>query len=100
MILKIIGKEIREDVLSLRFVLWLLLTICLFAASGFVFLSHYATQTRDYWKKTNENVSALREESRQLYRLAFCRQEILRRPQLLTFCAEGLEKSLPNCFRF
>ena len=100
MIRQIFRKEVLENLLSLRFILSLLLIISLFAASGFVFVSRYRKHSQDYWKKTNENLSALREESSQLYRLAFYKQEIYRRPRPLTCCVEGFEKSLPNCFRF
>lgn len=100
MIRQIVRKEILENVLSLRFILSLLLTIALFAASGFVFLSRYAKQSQDYWKKTNGNLSALREQSSQLYRLAFYQQKVFRKPKPLTFCVEGFEKSLPNRFTF
>lgn len=100
MICRIICKELLENLLSIRFILSLLLTISLFAASGFVFVNRYEKQSQDYWKKTNENLSALREESSQLYRLAFYKQEVYSKPKPLTLCAEGFEKSLPNCFRF
>jgi ABC-type transport system involved in multi-copper enzyme maturation permease subunit len=100
MIRQIFRKEVLENLLSLRFILSLLLIISLFAASGFVFVSRYRKQSQDYWKKTNENLSVLREESGQLYRLAFYQQKVFRKPKPLTFCVEGFEKSLPNCFRF
>jgi len=99
MIRQIVCKEVLENLLSLRFILSLLLTISLFATSGFVFVNRYKKQSQDYWKKTNANLSALREESSQLYRLAFYKQEIYRRPRPLTYCVEGFEKSLPNCIR-
>ena len=99
MIRHIILKEILENLLSLRFVLSLVLVICLFAASGFVFVGKFAEQSADYWAETNRNLSALREEcSNALYRAAFYRQTIWRRPKLLSLCAEGSEKSLPNCY--
>jgi len=100
MIHQIVYKEVLENVLSLRFCLFLLLAILLFAASGFVFLGRYRTQSQNYWKKTNENLLALQKESDQLYKLAFYQQKILRKPKPLTLCAEGFEKSLPNNFKF
>ncbi|MBA7627429.1 hypothetical protein ES703_34891 [subsurface metagenome] len=97
---RVIYKEILENLLSLRFVLSLVLVICLFAASGFVFVGKFAEQTEDYWAETNKNLSALREEcSDALYKAAFHKQTIWRKPKPLSFCAEGFEKSLPNCFR-
>jgi len=100
MIWHIIRKEILENFLSLRFTLSLLLIISLFAASGFVFVDEYSQQLQDYWKKTNKNLSGLSEQSSQLYELAFYKQRIFRKPKTLTLCAEGFEKSLPNCFEF
>jgi len=100
MIRQIICKDVLDNVVSLRFVLSLLLIAALFAASGFIFTGRYAKQSQDYWKKMNDNLSVLREASSPLYGLAFCRQRIVRKPKPLTFCVEGFEKSLPNCFRF
>ena len=100
MVWHIIRKEILENLLSLRFILSLVLVICLFAASGFVFVKNYKQQADDYWKETNKNLSGLSEESNQLYKLAFYEQNIYSKPKPLTFCAEGFDKSLPNCFRF
>jgi ABC-type transport system involved in multi-copper enzyme maturation permease subunit len=98
MIFIIIRKEILQNLLSLRFILSLLLIISLFASSGFVFVAKYRTQSDDYWKKTNENLSGFRDRADQLYKLAFYEQEIWRKPKALTFCVGGYEKSLPNCF--
>ena len=98
MLLKIIRKEILHNLLSLRFILLLLLIISLFASSSFVFVAKYRTQSDDYWKKTNENLSGFRNQADQLYKLAFYDQEIWRKPKALTFCVGGNEKSLPNCF--
>ncbi len=98
MFVLMIGKEILHNLLSLRFILLLLLIISLFASSSFVFVAKYRTQSDDYWKKTNENLSGFRNQADQLYKLAFYDQEIWRKPKALTFCVGGYEKSLPNCF--
>ncbi|MCP4261555.1 MAG: ABC transporter permease subunit [Planctomycetes bacterium] len=99
MIRHIILKEILENLLSLRFVLSLVLVISLFAASGFVFVGKFTEQSTDYWAETNKNLSGLRGEcSDALYKAAFHKQTIWRKPNSLSFCAEGFEKSLPNCF--
>ncbi len=100
MVRQILRKEVLENLLSLRFLLSLLLTILLFAVSGFVFVKRYEKQSQDYWKKTNENLTRVSEQSKQLYRLAFYKQEIYKAPRPLTWCVEGFEKSLPNCIRF
>ena len=100
MIWHIIRKEILENLLSLRFILSLILTISLFAVSGFVFVDKHQQQLQDYWKDTNKNFSALSEHSKQLYELALYKQQIWRKPKTLVICAEGFEKSLPNHFQF
>jgi len=98
MIRHIIRKELLENLLSLRFVLSLLLIICLYATIGFVFVSKYTRQTDDYWKRTNENIAAFSERADQLYKLAFYEQEIWRKPRPLSLCVEGFERYLPNYF--
>ncbi len=99
MIRQIVFKEVLENLLSLRFVLSVLLTTSLFVVCGYTFVNGYGEQSKDYWKKTNENLSALREESNQLYKVAFYKQGIYRKPQSLGLCAEGFEQSLPNFFK-
>ncbi|MFC1635236.1 ABC transporter permease subunit [Planctomycetota bacterium] len=98
MILKIIRKEILQNLLSLRFIFSLLLIISLFASSGFVFVAGHKTQLDNYWEKTNKNLSGFRNQADQLYKLAFYGYDIWRKPKPLTFCVGGHEKSLPNCF--
>ena len=100
MIRQIIHKEILENLLSFRFILSLVLIILLFAVSGFVFVGKYQQQSSDYWAKTNENLEGLSEQSSRLYRLAFYKQSIWRKPKSLALCCEGFEKTLPNCFTF
>jgi ABC-type transport system involved in multi-copper enzyme maturation permease subunit len=99
MIRQILRKEVLMNILSLRFVLSLLLAISLFAASGFVFVNRYEKQSQDYWKKTNENLEGLNGQTRQLYRLAFYKQSIWRKPKPLALCTDGFERSLPDCIR-
>ncbi len=98
MIGSIAYKEVLENLLSLRFALSLILIACLFAVCGYVFVNGYGEQSKDYWKKTNDNLSAFREESSQLYKVAFYKQGIYRKPRPLGLCAEGFEQSLPNFF--
>ena len=99
MIRQIVYKEVLENLLSLRFALSVFLTASLFVVCGYVFVNGYGEQSKDYWNKTNENLSALREESDQLYKVAFYKQGIYRKPQPLGLCAEGFEQSLPNFFK-
>jgi len=98
MIRQIAYREILENFLSLRFALSLLLTTCLFAVCGYVFVIDYQGQSKDYWKKMNENLAALRKQSSALYQVAFYQQGIYSRPQPLAMCAEGQAKALPNFF--
>jgi ABC-type transport system involved in multi-copper enzyme maturation permease subunit len=92
-------KEILENLLSLRFVLSLLLIILLFAVSAFVFVSQYRQELNDYRNETNKNASAFRECAGNLSDLAFHEQTIWKKPQILAFCADGFEQSLPNLFK-
>jgi len=100
MIRQIIGKEILEHILSLRFMLSLLLTVSLFAANGIIFVRRYEKQLAQYSQKANKDLEGFREQSGRLFQLAFYRHEIYTKPGALTCCAEGYERSLPNCVRF
>lgn len=99
MIRQIIIKEIIENVLSLRFALSVFLSVCLFGVCGFVFVVQYQEQTSDYWKKMNENLSALQKQTGVLYKVAFYKQGIYRKPHPLALCVEGEEKALPNFYQ-
>jgi len=92
----LVRKEILASMLSLRFTLALLLTISLFSVSGLVYVARYRQQSEDYWKQTNENLSKLSDNAKQLYKLAFYRQKFWRKPKPFTLCAEGFERYLPN----
>jgi len=100
MIWKIVRKEILENLMSLRFTLSLVLTVSLFAASSFVFVDDHRDQLQEYWQKTNQNLSGFREQSAQLYKLAFYNHHAYRQPKLLALCAGGFEESLPGQFTF
>jgi len=98
MIWHIIRKELLENFLSFRFILSLLLTICLFAATGFIFVGKYTQQSDDYWERTNKNLAAFEKQAEHLYNLSFYEQKIWRKPKPLSLCAEGFERNLPNYF--
>ena len=98
MIGSIVRKEILENSLSLRFVLSLILVIIVFAMSGFVFVGKYGQQVRDYSKDTNESLAYFRGHAEKLYWIATLNHRFYRKPKALTLCAEGFEKSIPNCF--
>ena len=83
MLFKIIRKEILQNLVSLRFIFSLLLILLLFATSGFVFVAGYRTQSENYWKKTNDNLSGFRNQAYQLYKLAYHDHEIWRKPKPL-----------------
>lgn len=100
MIRNIIGKEILQNLLSLRFMLSLLLIISLFATGGFMFVGKYRQESNDYWKDTNRNLSSLAEHTNHLYELVTCRQVVWRRPKPLSLCVEGFENTLPDRFSF
>ena len=92
MIWHIIRKEILDNLLSLRFMLSLVLIIFLFAAAGFIFTSKFRHQSGDYWDRSNNNLSVLKAQTDQLYKVAFYKQQIWRKPKPLILCADGFEK--------
>ncbi|MCK4417148.1 MAG: ABC transporter permease subunit [Candidatus Latescibacteria bacterium] len=99
MIREIIRKEILENIQSLRFVLSLLLIVSIFITSGVAFVNKYRQEVTDFRSETNKNFSALSERAKNLSQLAHYKQTIWRKPKVLTLCAEGFEKSLPNRFK-
>jgi ABC-type transport system involved in multi-copper enzyme maturation permease subunit len=100
MISRVARKDILEGLLSLRSILSLLMIVTVFAISGFVFVSKYQQQLRDYSRDTNQGLQDLQDRSKRLYGVALYEQAIYRTPKMLTLCAEGHEESIPNCFRF
>jgi len=98
MIRHIIGKEILENLLSLRFILAMLLSITLFAVGSMVFVHRHRQESQDYWRHTNENLAELSGQAEQLHKLAFCRQKLWKKPKALALCASGGEKYLPPFF--
>ena len=100
MIRQIIHKEILKNLLSFRFILSLILIILLFSVSGLFFVGKYKQQSKDYWEKTNENLEGLNKQTSRLYRLAFYKQSVWRKPKSLALCTDGFENSLPNSFTF
>ena len=99
MIFYVMRKEILGNLLSLRFVLSLLLVILMFAVSAFVFVSQYTHQLNVYRGETNKNASAFHESTESLSNVAFHQQSIWKKPQVLAFCADGFEQSLPGLFK-
>ena len=95
----VISKEILANLLSLRFTLALLMAIVLFAVGGFAYVARYRQLSEDYWRQTNENLDKFSRDTAQLYKLAFYRQHLYRKPKPLTLCAEGFERYLPNLVR-
>ena len=99
MLWTLIRKEMLANVTSLRFVLTLLLVTVVFVVSGFVFVSRYEKEIEDFRNVSNENLSGLKEVSRNLSRVPNYSQTIRKRPKLTQLCCEGFEKSMPNTFR-
>ena len=98
MIRYIIGKEILENLLSLRFILAMLLSITLFTAGSVVFVHQHRQEMQDYWRHTNENLAELSGQAEQLNRLPFHQQTLWKKPQALALCAGGGERYLPPFF--
>jgi ABC-type transport system involved in multi-copper enzyme maturation permease subunit len=100
MIGTIVRKEILENFVSLRFVLSLILVIIVFAMSGFVFVRKYEQQVKDYSNDANQSLAYFQGHASRLYWIATLNHRFYRQPKALTLCAEGFEKSIPNCFSF
>jgi len=96
----IVRREILENLLSLRFMLSLLLVISLFVTGAVVFIGKYQREFQNYWEESNKNLWAFGEQTEQLHRLAVYKQNVWRKPEPLTFCADGFEKYFPNWFSF
>jgi len=100
MIVQIIIKELRQSLLSLRFVISTILVVVLFSISGFLFQERYAQQKEDFQRHRRLNQTALRASTDHLYDLVMLEQTIHKPPQAITFCVNGYEDTLPDQFRF
>jgi ABC-type transport system involved in multi-copper enzyme maturation permease subunit len=101
--LDLLKKDIIESLLSLRLLLAFLLVTLLLVASSILFVSDYRAQLNDYDRQVNENLALLTKQvsgPEALYQaFSWGRQNIYRRPNHLSFLAEGREKDLPNGYR-
>jgi len=100
MFCRMVRKEILENLLGVRLVLSLVLILGLFTTSTVIFLDRHRGQMDDYRRRVNEDLSAFRARSDQLYRLAFHKHQVYRKPKVLTLCAGGSEEVLPGHFTF
>jgi ABC-type transport system involved in multi-copper enzyme maturation permease subunit len=95
----IIRKELLTNITSLRFLLALAVSIALFVAGGFIFVSRYNQEMSEYSEKTNNNLARLNEASKNLSEVANYVQMIQRMPKLTRLFCSGFEKTLPNTFQ-
>ena len=100
MIRLILKKEMLENLTSLRFVMTFVLIVSLFAMGAFVFASKHTQRLHDYWTNMNKNHAAFNETADKLYKIALYNQHVCSKPNVLTLCAEGFEKCIPNTFSF
>jgi ABC-type transport system involved in multi-copper enzyme maturation permease subunit len=91
--------------MSLRLLLSFLLVLILMAANALLFQAEYRRQLADYSQDVSRNLAALARNASSGYPLftAFSwgqgDQLIYRRPNPLSFVAEGHDKDLPNAFQ-
>lgn len=100
MMREIVGKQLLESILSLRFIISLLLVISVFTINGIIFVDGYKQRLQDYHEKHNENLYRIKSQATQLNELPFHWQEVYKMPKPLTLCSEAFEETLPSCVRF
>lgn len=101
MLRDIVLKELHDLLLSLRAGLTACTILVLMVVSAFLFVDDYEETMADYRKQVEENSDGLKrkassEEGALFQALSWRDQQIYRRPNPLTFMAEGGEKDLPN----
>jgi len=99
MIGTIVVKEIRENLLSVRFYLVFALTVALFVAGSVVSVSHYREMRADFRSEAAAGEDAFRAAGTSLAGIARAEQTMIKTPNPFEFLAEGNEKDLPNRFR-
>lgn len=94
----IVLKEIRENLLSVRFYLVFALTVALFVAGSVVSVSHYHEKRADYRSEAAADEDSFRAAATSLAGIARAEQTMIKTPNPFEFLAEGNEKDLPNRF--
>ena len=99
MIFEIVLKEIREHLFNLRFLLTLVLIMCMMIVCGFVFVGKYHQNLIDFRENINQNNSQLSKASARLCDVAFQEQQLQIKASAMELISEGGLKQLPNTFR-
>jgi ABC-type transport system involved in multi-copper enzyme maturation permease subunit len=99
MVATIALKEIRENLLSVRFYLIFALTVALFIAGSTVFVVNYGEKTSDFRNDAAVNQEAFRAAGRTLGAIAQFSQTLIKTPNPYEFLSEGNEKDLPDRFQ-
>ncbi len=102
MLMEILKREMRDQLMSLRLILTFSLVLILMGVNAFMFDSEYKRQLGDFNVEVNRNLEdfARRVSSPAPLFSAFSysRQRIHRRPNPAAFIAEGHDRDLPNSF--
>jgi ABC-type transport system involved in multi-copper enzyme maturation permease subunit len=96
----LIGKEIHQGIMSLRYLLILVLTISIFTASGLFFIKKFTDRRNDYNEQVLENRKNLEENAQHLNSLAPVNQYLIRPPLQTELFASGSEKYLSDRIGF
>ncbi|MFC1725531.1 ABC transporter permease subunit [candidate division KSB1 bacterium] len=98
MLTNIIFKELKHNLISLRFLLTLTLTIIIIVVSSYIFIGEQRQKEADYNELVNINNKNLNDNSNNLSALSQMTQRIHIKPTKMEIVAEGGLKSLPKLF--
>lgn len=88
-------RQFLEDVVSLKFLMYIILIMVTIIVFALLFMSHYKNLNLSYSKNTNENNRRLKESSSELVKLLSTPQEFLMKPRPDRFIAQGGEDRIP-----
>ena len=101
MLLDILIRELRHNVLSLRLHISLILTLVIFGVGTAAFVRNYPAEREDYTRWQGEFIKTNRQMAESnLTRLAVRRQSLILEPRPNAFITDAREKYLPNRFEF
>ena len=91
-------KELKNNIVSLRFLMTVILTIVIMVISSIIFITEYSQRMRDYREVENENNELLSGSAENLSSLARAGQRIQMPPTPMAVIAEGGLKNIPKRF--
>jgi ABC-type transport system involved in multi-copper enzyme maturation permease subunit len=96
MIRQLIRKEIKESLLSMRFVAALIFTVIIFVCGSLIFCKKYDTQLDDYQSHQPKDEDVVKVASRGLQVIYQQRFPVAKEPRLSLFFASGNETRYPR----